>query len=161
MAKSAYAFFVQKAESNEYFTLMDIVQATNYEEGTAKSYTGKKWRSFLIESGDGYYCHKPDCSEEEFVKGHSQKWEPSGQGGGSNVDDYQEQKSTLPQVVTPEPAIIDAYISIDENQLYKWLLLLIIVSQWYKISGKYKAKLWRILLSIVQYYKSKGDVASM
>ncbi len=116
--EKAYAFFDQMEKSNSYFTAKDIEQATGYKESVVNTYIGKKWEWFLKKNNEGYLCkglHK--YPKDYFVELHKQKRKPY---------EYIDKSS-------------------EDNKLLMWLVLLVIIVLWYRIFGKDKIRIWRLI----------------
>jgi hypothetical protein len=124
-AKQAYDFFTRMEEKKECFTLKDILEQTDYTEGTAQGYLNKKWRRwFLCENADGsYYCKglKGKYSESYFIREHSQLWYP------------------------PDPWI-------GKNELLVWVFLLMFLVAYYERSRRWRVKIWGIHLPLSQLF---------
>lgn len=116
--EKAYAFFDQMEKTNSYFTAEDIEQATGYKESVVNIYIGKKWGWFLRKDDEGYFCKGlHEYPKKYFVEQHRQKWKSYEYIGNS----------------------------LEDNKLLMWLCLLIVIVEWYKISEKYKMRIWRLI----------------
>jgi hypothetical protein len=120
-AECAYDFFIDMKEKKQCFTLKDILEQTNYTEGTAQGYLDKKWRRwFLCEKADGIYsCEglRGKYSKVYFVREHSQLWYP------------------------PDPWI-------GQNGLLAWIFLLMLLVIYYERSRRWRVKIWHIYLPL-------------
>lgn len=77
--KKQYAFFIEKIEKNEEFTLNEIAQYIDRKENSVRTYSSKKWRSFLMKNGNKYKVNKSEFmySEAEYIKMMSQNQKDS------------------------------------------------------------------------------------
>ncbi len=117
--EKAYVFFDQMEKTKSYFTADDIGKATGYKKSVVNIYIRKKWGWFLRKDDEGYFCKGlHEHPKKYFVEQHRQKWKPY---------EYR-----------------DNYFM--DKKLLTWLFFLMVVVQWYRISIKYKIRIWRLIL---------------
>lgn len=73
----AYAFFVEKENRGETFTLDELKDRTGWKRSTIESYVAKKWYQFITKEADGKYrvAGISNLPLEAFIRLHSQKAE--------------------------------------------------------------------------------------
>lgn len=141
MIENLYTFFYNAERTDRRFTIQDVCNESGHAFGTLNGYRTKKWFWFLHETEpDIYYCKGlRQLPKAIFIGIHQQKMiDIIGFLLAFFAQERRVRRASrpLPAIAPPAPQPLPTFHPLP------WLFLLLIIAAWYRLSRRWRIKIW-------------------